>query len=60
MEVSSHRIVPKALGGRRGIFGEIHGDAGGGDDRGLAGIEAGGGQLLPPGLARLEVDRHQL
>jgi len=33
--------------------------AGGGDDRGLAGIKAGRGQLLPPGPVRLEVDRHQ-
>ena len=38
---------------------EVHADAGGGHDRRLAGIEAGGRQPLPPGSARLEVDRHE-
>ena len=33
--------------GRDRVLGEVHADAGGGDDRRLAGIEAGGGQLAP-------------
>src|ERR1700722_1738786 len=46
-------------GGRVRVFGEVHGDAGGDDPRRLPGINAAGGQLVPPGPARLEVDRHQ-
>ena len=48
-----------AQGGRGGDFGEVHGDAGGDDDRWLVGLEAGRGQLLPPGPVRLEVERHE-
>ena len=45
--------------GRDRVLGEVHADAGGGHDRRLAGVEAGGRQPLPPGVARLEVDRHE-
>jgi transposase len=48
--------------GKQGLkrSGMTDGDAGGDDDCPSAGVEAGGGQLLPPGRVRLEVDRHQV
>ena len=45
--------------GRDRVPGEVHADAGGGHDRRPVGIEARGRQPLPPGVARLEVDRHE-
>ena len=48
-----------AQGGRVGLPGEVHGDAGGGHDGRLVGVESGRRQLLPPRPAGLEVHRHE-
>jgi hypothetical protein len=45
--------------GRVRIFGEVHADARGGQDRRLAFIEAGSQERVSPGLSLLEIDRYE-